>query len=85
MEENNNNLICDLAEEYADSMCSGDNEVKFSRGSIVAAYIIGAETALQRFRNTILAVERMGGLDSRQAHKLIMTINEIESMHKNHG
>lgn len=48
MEQSNNHiLISDLSEEYTDALCNGNPDKSFCRGSIAAAYVIGAEETLQ--------------------------------------
>lgn len=86
MEIDNHLLISDLSIEYADSMCDGDDSRKFCRGSIAAAYIIGAEEALRRVRTYIRESANVDkGLSKEQARTLLRIIDFFEGMPKNHG
>lgn len=78
METDNHKLISDLSEKYADRMCDGDNSKVFSRGSIAAAYIIGAEETLHRVCNAIRESATIGGISPRQSQILLMIIQSIE-------
>ena len=79
MNKDNHKLISGLSEGYADQMCSGDNERKFCRGRIAAAYIIGAEETLHRVCNVIRESAAVGGITPHQSYTLIKIIEAIES------
>lgn len=79
MERNNHKLISDLSVKYADRMCGGDNDRKFGRGSIAAAYIIGAEDTLHRVHDAIGYSVTVGGLTPTQAGTLLRIIDDIEA------
>lgn len=78
MNTDNHKLITDLSIEYANQMCAGDNERKFCRGSIAAAYVIGAEETLRRVCNVIRESANVGGLSTRQSQTLLRIIDDIE-------
>lgn len=78
METGNHKLISDLSEKYADKMCGDDNNKLFSRGSIAAAYIIGAEETLHRVCNVISESAVVGGISRQQSQTLIRIIQAIE-------
>lgn len=78
MNTDNHHLISSLSEKYADRMCEGGKDT-FSRGSITAAYIIGAEATLHRVCNVILESGRCGGISPRQSGALINLIQQIEA------
>lgn len=77
MEVDKHLLISDLSEKYADKMCQCSTS--FSRGSIAAAYIIGAEETLHRVCNVIRESSLIGGISPQQSSILLNIIQEIES------
>lgn len=88
MEQSNKHiLISDLSEEYADRMCEGDNDRRFCRGSIAAAYVIGAKTTLRRVCGVIMESAVIGGVTAEQSQTLLRIIEHIESTPKSkrHG
>lgn len=80
MQTDSHKLIAMRSVEYADTMCDGDDERKFCRGSIAAAYIIGAEETLHRICEIIKFSAQIGGITDRQSLSLLFAIEEIESM-----
>lgn len=78
METDNHRLISDKSEEYAERMCEGNNDKMFGRGSIAAAYIIGAEETLHRICNVIRESAIIGGISRQQSQTLIRIIQSIE-------
>lgn len=78
METDKHKLISDLSEKYSERMCGGDNDKAFSRGSIAAAYIIGAEETLHRVCNVISESAVVGGISRQQSQTLIRIIQAIE-------
>lgn len=83
MEQSNNHiLISDLSEEYTDALCNGNPDKSFCRGSIAAAYIIGAEETLQRISEVIRMSSLVGGLTPTQSGTLLRMIEDIENRPK---
>lgn len=80
MEIDNHHCISDLSEIYADEMCDGDPGHTFSRASIAAAYIIGAEKTLKRVCNVIRESARVGGISLWQCERLLLSIESVERM-----
>ena len=70
--------VSERAETYADSMCDGDPGKRFCRGSIAAAYIVGADDMLRRIRLIITGSGYVGGLSADQARKLLRLIDLTE-------
>lgn len=79
MNKDNHRLISDLSKEYTESLSKGNSEATFTCGDIAAAYIIGAEEALQRVCNVIRESVLAGGLTSYQSQRLIGVVELIES------
>lgn len=75
---NDNSLVSALSERYADRMCEGNADKTFTRGSIAAAYIVGANGLLCRVAALIRASVCKDGLTSRQADKLLGLISYAE-------
>lgn len=65
MEVDNHLLIESLSGKYADRMCDGDPERRFSRAAVAMAYIVGAEETLHRICNVIVESSRQGGGDCK--------------------
>lgn len=80
MQTDRHKLIAMRSVEYADAMCDGDDERKFCRGSIAAAYIIGAEETLHRICEIIKFSAQIGGITDRQYQSLLHAIEDIERM-----
>lgn len=73
-------LISELSEKYADHMCDGDCNRQFCRGSIAAAYIVGANETLRRLCNIIKASAQVkNGLTPQQSRTLLDLIEDIEN------
>lgn len=71
--------IASMAEAYADRMCDGDENRKFSRGGVASAYICGGVATLHRVCDVIRVSEAVaGGLSAEQTRKLLGLIKQIE-------
>lgn len=81
MELSNSSLISRLSESYADGICSVKSGKPLSRGSIAAAYIVGASAAINRICLLIEASAKAEkGLTQKQAQKLIGLIELTENL-----
>lgn len=80
METDNHRLIAALSAKYTDRICEAREDTIFTRESIAAAYIVGAEETLRRVCNIIRESAKCGGLTQEQAKALIGLIEHIESL-----
>lgn len=81
METDNHRLIAALSAKYTDGICEAKaDNTTFTRESIAAAYIVGAEETLQRICNVIRESAKCGGLTQVQSKALIGLIEHIESL-----
>lgn len=78
MEIDDLRLIAGLSAKYADGLCEHKDNETFDRGSIIAAYIIGAYETLHRVMNVIRESVQPHGLTDVQARRIIEIITIIE-------
>ncbi len=78
MEIDDLRLISGLSVKYADELCKQTGNEHFDRGSIVAAYLVGASETLHRALNVIRESVWPHGLTDIQARRLIDIITIIE-------
>ena len=81
METDKHRLIAALSAKYTDGICEAKaDNAAFTRESIAAAYIVGAEETLRRVCNVIRQSAVCGGITHTQSDMLIGLINHIESL-----
>lgn len=72
-------LIIERSDRYVEALTQGYPSKTFDRGSVAAAYILGAEEALGRICSVIRYSADIGGISPTQSRILLRIVDAIES------